>query len=375
MADLNDLDGPRACRPDELPELLQLVNQVFRTNRGRPPDIGDTYRHIYAVDNLELVRLIRIDGAIRASVGLFPFELAAGPHTFDAFGLNCTTCHPDWRRRGLGALLMNDAVQLCEQRGLDLIHLDGGVPEWYRQLGYEQAGSRYLYHFDRGNIELLPQLDCEVVSDLECNLEEGHGHLEQVHALHIAQRSGNMRSLHNTQQSFARYGGELLATRHSGELTAYLYVVGTSVMESAGAAQLITGLTRELFQRRDGENAEASTTGRDDEDRVLRNVMVALEVSPLRTDLVTLLDSAGVPCERNYWHMVRVTDPPALAKKVGFEGTVVEMAAGNDFDVATERGKQTMTRGAIGRLLFGPERFPLRTQAPIPLFAPGTDHV
>ena len=217
-----------------------------------------------------------------------------------------------------------------------------------------------------------------MVSDLAIHLDghlnEVHRHLEQVHALHIAQRSGNMRSLHNTRQSFARYGGELLAVRHSGELTAYLYVVGTSVMESAGPTQLITGLTRELFQRRDGENARASTTGRDDKDRVLRNVMVALEVSPVRTDLISLLDSAGIPCERNYWHMVRVTDPPALAKKVGFEGTV-EPAADESFTVTTECGKRSMTRGAIGRLLFGPERFPLRTQAPIPLFAPGTDHV
>jgi predicted N-acetyltransferase YhbS len=351
MADTDHLDGPRACRAEELPELLELVNYVFRTSQGRPPDIGDAYRHIYCEENLELVRVIRMDGSIRASVGLFPFELAAGPHTFSALGLNCTTCHPQWRRRGLGALLMRDAADLVEQKSLDMLHLAGGVPEWYRQLGYEQAGSRYLYHFDRGNIE-------------------------QVHALHIAQRSGNMRSLHNTRQSFARYPGELLAAKQNGELKAYLYAdFDNLVLECAGQpAELIAGLTRELFDRRDRENEGASTTGRDEKHRVLRNVLISLEVSPLRADLIALLGGLGIPCERNLWHMVRVTDPPALADKIGFEGTI-EAADEDAFVVATDNGEQTMTRGAIGRMLFGPERFSLCTQEPIPLFAPGTDHV
>ena len=368
MPNPNNQDGPRACEPQELPELLELVNYVFRTSLGRPPDIGDTYRHIYTEVNLDLVRVIRIDGAIRASVGLFPFDLAAGPHTFTALGLNCTTCHPDWRRRGLGALLMKDAAQLAEQRRLDLIHLAGGVPEWYRELGYEQAGSRYVYHFDRGNIELLPPLACEVVSDLD-------RHIETLHALHTAQRSGNMRSLHNTRQSFARYPGELLAAQQDGDVQAYLYADGgNNVLECAGDSELVAALTRELFHRCDRANAGASTTGRDASYRLLRNVLITLEVSPLRADTIALLDGLGIPCERSYWHMVRATDPTALAAKVGFEGTI-EPAADDTFTVTTECGQQIMTRGAIARLLFGPERSPLRTQAPIPLFAPVTDHV
>jgi hypothetical protein len=203
-----------------------------------------------------------------------------------------------------------------------------------------------------------------------------HGHVEQVHALHLAQRSGNMRSLRNTRESFARYPGELLGARKDGELRAYLYAdFDNLVLECAGQpAELIAGLTRELFHRRDRDNRGASTTGRDQNYRVLRNVLVTLEVSPLRTDLIALLDELGIPCERSYWHMVRATDPPALAAKTGFEGTI-EAAGDETFDVVTENGEDTMTRGAIGRLLFGPERSPLRTQPPIPLFAPGTDHV
>ena len=129
-----------------------------------------------------------------------------------------------------------------------------------------------------------------------------------------------------------------------------------------------------MFNRRDRENEGASTTGRDEKYKVLRNVLISLEVSPLRTDLISLLDGLGIPCERNLWHMVRLTDPPALADKIGFEGTI-EAADEDAFVVATDNGEQTMTRGAVGRLLFGPECFPLRTQEPIPLFAPGTDHV
>ena len=368
MPRFDEIDGPRPCRPEELPELLELVNYVFRTSQGRPPDIADAYRHIYTEDNLERVFVIGIDGAIRASVGLYPFDLAAGEHSINALGLNCTTCHPDWRRHGLGARLMNEATRLAERDDLDLIHLDAGVPDWYRKFDYEQAGSRYLYHLDRGNVELLPPLNCGVVTDLE-------RHVEQLHALYHAQRSGNMRPLHNSRESYARYPGQLLAAQIDGELQAYIYAnADGDVIECAGEpADLIAGLTRELFYRLDHEKEGASTTTRDERDRPLRGVDVALEVSPVRADLIELLDAMAIPRERRYWHMARLTDPPALAAKLGFEGTVEPAAEG--YLVTTDRGEQTMTRGAVGRLLFGPERHPLRTRDPVPLFAPGTDHV
>ena len=59
---VSSYDGPRGCKPEELDELLELVNQIFRTNQGKPPSILADYPHIYRASNLDNIRVIRIDG-------------------------------------------------------------------------------------------------------------------------------------------------------------------------------------------------------------------------------------------------------------------------------------------------------------------------
>ena len=81
-----EIDGPRACRSDELEELLELVNFVFRTSHGRAPTIATDYPHIYRESNLENLSVIGIDGALRACLGVWPMEIAAGDISLQTVG-------------------------------------------------------------------------------------------------------------------------------------------------------------------------------------------------------------------------------------------------------------------------------------------------
>ena len=119
-------DGPRACRPEERSELLALINLVFRVSRGRAPSIERDYPHIYRTANLENVRVISVDGGLRASVGTVPMRIAIHGTALDTVGVNCTTTHPDWRNHGLGGLLMRDVEARARAAGGDLVHLDAG---------------------------------------------------------------------------------------------------------------------------------------------------------------------------------------------------------------------------------------------------------
>jgi len=57
--------------------------------------------------------------------------------------------HPDYRRRGIGELLINLVKQQAKVMGHDklyLIALDPTLPNWYTRLGWKYIGMDKLYH-------------------------------------------------------------------------------------------------------------------------------------------------------------------------------------------------------------------------------------
>jgi hypothetical protein len=39
------MEGPRAAKPEDLPEIVNLVNQIFMLPTGFPPIMGDLFRN------------------------------------------------------------------------------------------------------------------------------------------------------------------------------------------------------------------------------------------------------------------------------------------------------------------------------------------
>jgi GNAT superfamily N-acetyltransferase len=368
-----NVDGPRACREQELPELLDLVNYVFRTMHGRPPSIATDYPQIYNPDNLEYVRIIKAEGRIRASVGMYPSPIICGGITLQSAGINCTTTHPDWRRRGFGGMIMRDAYRTAKEGGADIVHLSPGVPEWYRKYDLEYGGNLYTYHLDRGNVDVLPALKS---SKVDAGLDK-YG--EQIHDIHRAERIGNLRTFEQTKLVLPRVPAELYVAQEGGTALAYLFVREDNhlCIEHGGPPDLVAGLLREVFHRRDEANQGLPASKRDkDTNRAVLNPRLELQTNPQHAGLVALLDGLGIPVERKAWHMIYLTDPQSLPGKLGLDH--IRVAETDDQFVVESGGKrETFSRLQLTKLFFGPERISDIAGAPlpIPIYTPNTDHV
>ena len=370
---MTGLDGPRACKPEELDELLELVNGIFRTDRGKPPSIRTDYPHIYRTSNLDNIRVIRIDGAIRASVSHSPREIAAGPHTIlQAIGVNCTTCHPDWRRQGLGAMLMKDTAVRAAETGCDLVNLDAGYPEWYRRFDYEDGGCLLSYSINRGNVDLLPALDgFEVDSGFE-------RYLDALHEIHRRENWGVIRNREDERLVLAKEPAEIFVAIRDSRVVAYAYYRTRSriLMEHGGPAEVVAGLVREVFHRVDEETAGVSSSTRDSSFTPLLQAELFLEANPLQPKLTALLDKAGIPLQRTAWNMLFLIDPAGLVARLGPDDLEVWEQDGM---FALRRGgrEERYTRRQMVKLLFGPERVTdiCGAQLPMPIYTPTTDHV
>ena len=369
----DDIDGPRACRKDELSELLELVNYVFRVIHGRPPSIESDYPQIYNPDNLEYVRVIKAEGRIRASVGMYPSAIAAGDITLNSAGINCTTTHPDWRRKGFGGLLMRDAYSVADAQGADFVHLSPGVPEWYRKYDLEYGGCSFTYLLDRGNVDVLPQLSGAVI---DSGFET---YIEQVQAIHLSERVGNIRSLEQTLVVLPRVKAELFVAQVKGAVKAYVYIRNDNnqCIEHGGPAEMVAALLRQVFHIRDEANAGLPTSKRDEQKNVaILNPKISLLTNPLHRKVVNLFDGLGVPVERTPWHMIYLTNPARLLRKLGLGDIRVTESEGK-FVLERGRKKETFNRRQLTKLIFGPERISdlAPDRLPIPIFTPRTDHV
>lgn len=129
-------EGPRSIEDRELPELIDLLNLVFRPNGG---DMGRDYPRHVALSNRENVRIIRQEGKIVAhtAVSIRPICLS-GISTWEA-GIGAVATHPEARGHGFASILMADAQRRSIEQNADimLISGDNGV---YRRMHAVDCG-------------------------------------------------------------------------------------------------------------------------------------------------------------------------------------------------------------------------------------------
>src|SRR5437867_2921067 len=113
--------GP--CRAEQIPELVDLANRIFRGRRDR--DMG-------------------ADGKLVAHVGICIRDAVTlgAPLRVASIGAVCTD--PDYRGRGLGSELMADAAAHSRAQGASLM-LNSGGRGLYHRLGYVTVG-RFTSH-------------------------------------------------------------------------------------------------------------------------------------------------------------------------------------------------------------------------------------
>jgi predicted N-acetyltransferase YhbS len=129
---------PRPIQPDELPLLGELLNDVFRRSAGvRDQDVLLDFPLAFAPGNLSNCRVIAADGGILSHAAVWPRELIVDGRRLKLGVITLVATHPEFRRRGYAARLMEDLHETMRDEQYDLGILWTGVPDFYRRLGWE----------------------------------------------------------------------------------------------------------------------------------------------------------------------------------------------------------------------------------------------
>ena len=178
------MDGPRACREDELDEVISLINSVFRA--GTDQDIRTDYPLVFNQAGLEYMRIVRVDGRVVAHVPVAPREARAGGDGFTIGIISPTVTHPDYRHRGYATACLRDCVRVMEERGwpVSVLWTQEQTFPFYQNSGWEAMGSQgWVYPLDSSDASLFDQGSYDIVP---YDRENGD-HLEAVGRLHDAE--------------------------------------------------------------------------------------------------------------------------------------------------------------------------------------------
>lgn len=366
-------EGPRPARRAEREQLLEMVNYVFRVSRGLPATIAEDWPHVYEPENLANVVVVceRDDadngqgrGApskIVASTGVWACDVVLGGATLRVGGINCVGTLPDYRRHGFGSQVMLAAHQTMRDLGCQVGLLSTGITNWYRRLGWEEAGSQRNYHLNRGNVALLPLLR----PGLRVRMVELGGarepmdaldmaSLEALARLHEAQRMGAVRTPDRFRQLIVARQIERIAFAEAEEgAVSYLLLREQGVLEWAGPAPIVAALLRALFEQLDDPSASASQRASGEERGPLRTLTV--QMPGWQHPLVQMLDGRRIPYGTEYVGMALLLDPQAVLDAYGIGNVRVERV-GDRYLVHSERGTLTLDQRQLTKLFFGPER-------------------
>ncbi|HEU4753880.1 MAG TPA: GNAT family N-acetyltransferase, partial [Armatimonadota bacterium] len=97
--------GP--SRPEELFDLVDLANRVFRA--GRPGDMGSEYPLVFEAPNAEHLFVARGDGRVVSHVGVCLRDAAILGARVRVASIGAVATDPDHRGHGLASRLMDMA--------------------------------------------------------------------------------------------------------------------------------------------------------------------------------------------------------------------------------------------------------------------------
>jgi predicted N-acetyltransferase YhbS len=156
---------PRAARWSELDQLRELTDTVFWSG------LMDKYPQLFCEDNVENLRVIEADGKVVSLVAMTQHWASIFGCTVKASCLGAVCTYEAYRGRGFASLLVEDAIRMCREDGVDFM-LVSGTRGLYRRYGCRPVGSYRRFEIARATLPKAGPGEWELASIREEDLAQ-----------------------------------------------------------------------------------------------------------------------------------------------------------------------------------------------------------
>lgn len=283
MTTLAAVDGPRACRSDEVTGMIALADSVMR--QGSAQSFLTDYPLVYASENLPNVQIIKVDDTVVSVVPFISKQIAYAGTRFRIGIISPTATHPEHRRLGYAGRCLDTSIAEMETAGIELSvlwTLPATFP-FYEMAGFQAVPSQMDWaHCTRDDATVFQSGGHTVVA-----FDTGdQNQLNAIANLHDTSPCGVVRSGRDTQALFSLPKTvTYLAYDDAGKICAYLlHCDGThkpGILEAEGTPDAVESLVHHVFIASEASNTTVYLTKSDSTLSTLFRQRLAFRVQPM----------------------------------------------------------------------------------------------
>jgi len=147
------MEGPRAAKSNELFQVIQLINNVFRVSENFPSTMDKEFPLLLCEDNIDNIRIV-VDKDIPVSaVTYYKSDILLGGSIVKAASVGAVCTYPEYRGRNLASDILDDVEEKLKKENIDIMLISGT-----RNL-YLKRGCCIVGGFYRVNLQMCNNLN------------------------------------------------------------------------------------------------------------------------------------------------------------------------------------------------------------------------
>ncbi|HEY3413513.1 MAG TPA: GNAT family N-acetyltransferase [Armatimonadota bacterium] len=126
----------RGCRPEELPAVIEGIDQEFITSKHRVLSLAQRFPGTLCRENTPRILVAISEAAICGALSIKPFEWAAPERNWHGAMIGMVWVDAQYRGTGIGGRLLSSATHFLYDSGVDFGVLWTGTPGFYERAGW-----------------------------------------------------------------------------------------------------------------------------------------------------------------------------------------------------------------------------------------------
>lgn len=160
---IKNLDGPRASRPDEFPEIMRMLDEVFWVSKGKPPCMQRLYPWLNRPENYGHFFIYSALGKIVSHVSMNWLDIFCGVGKVRIGLVGGVATLPEYRGMGLAGNLLELVLEHMRSDACDIAVLWATGPRLYEKAGFSECGISYKAVLEGRALENLKSARDKVV--------------------------------------------------------------------------------------------------------------------------------------------------------------------------------------------------------------------
>jgi predicted acetyltransferase len=268
------MEGPRACKREELNQVIALINKTFRTTFEFNPTMQEEFQLLLGKKNINNMRVILECGIPVANMNFYKSTILieGSPIKTATVGAVCTEATS--RGKGYSSSLLDDSERLMKEDGIRLM-LVSGTGRLYLRRGCTEVGKCYKFR-------LQPSQDIHENLQLQ---EYDNSKIDTIIKLYNRDNTRYYRTreefkylLDGATTPWSNFTYKVFLVKDSKDYCAYIILrianekegKWGSVVEAAGDREILCNALEEIIRLNNLKNIEYSSTFNDASTRVLK---------------------------------------------------------------------------------------------------------